>query len=319
MLLPDLAVGFDDGGRCGIVNAVEEPAAQDLDGFVFFRGVEQRGLAGRDALGLFHLIGDELVFIAIGIGGLAAFADRQRVDHHGVRRAFDRLEQCGEKGRELTARGLAVPCLELAQVDRQLVHQDQRRLAAEQFLDGCCARCSALLVAAAHPLIALPAGEGVGDLAPGRVGAQTRLEEAAVEGVGVLAIEGGDSDLRRREDGRVQELGRIGNAGHAFGGVGQRNQGMRFSAAVFGVQPEDRGDLIRTSGETQTDIAQQVLESAGRVRVREEFDRVEVFLRSVAAQHLGKVSREVRFGDRAPQDVLARRADVEDGRQGHGP
>lgn len=82
VLLPDLAVGFDDGGRCGIVNAVEEPAAQDLDGFVFFRGVEQRGLAGRDALGLFHLIGDELVFIAIGIGGLAAFADRQRVDHH---------------------------------------------------------------------------------------------------------------------------------------------------------------------------------------------------------------------------------------------
>ena len=100
-------------------------------------------------------------------------------------------------------------------------------------MDGCCARRSALLVAAADPLIALSACKGVGDLAPGCVGAQARLEEAAVEGVGVLAIEGSDSDLGCREDGRVQELGRIGNAGHAFGGVGQRNQCVRLSAAVL--------------------------------------------------------------------------------------
>ena len=94
---------------------------------------------------------------------------------------------------------------------------------------------------------------------------------------------------------------------------------MRLAAAVLGVQPEDRGHLIRTSGQTQTDIAQQVLESAGRVRVCEELDRVQVLLRGVAAQHLGKVSREVRLGDRTLQNVFARCADVEDGRQGHSP
>jgi hypothetical protein len=42
------------------------------------------------------------------------------------------------------------------------------------------------------------------------------------------------------------------------------------------------------------------------VGVREELDRVEVLCRGVAAQDLGKVSREVRLGDRALQNVLAR-------------
>ena len=204
MLLPELAIGFDDGGRCGIVDAVEEPAAEDLDRFVFLGRIEQRGFAGRDALGLFHLIGDKLVFIAVGVGGLAAFADREGIDHGGVRRAFDRLEQGGEEGRELTARGLAVPDLELAQVDRQLVHQDQRRLTAEELLDGCGARRPALFVAAAHTLVTRAAGKGVGDLAPGGVSTQAGLQWTAVQRVGVLAVEGGNADFSRRKDGGVQ-------------------------------------------------------------------------------------------------------------------
>jgi hypothetical protein len=40
----------------------------------------------------------------------------------------------------------------------------------------------------------------------------------------------------------------------------------------------------------RTGAGEQVLESEGRVRIREEPDRVEVLLGRVAAQNLGKVS-----------------------------
>lgn len=60
-------------------------------------------------------------------------------------------------GGELTARSLALPHLEPAQVDRQFVDKDERRLAAEQLLDGGGAGRTALLITAAYPLVALPA------------------------------------------------------------------------------------------------------------------------------------------------------------------
>jgi hypothetical protein len=132
-------------------------------------------------------------------------------------------------------------------------------------------------------------------------------------------VEGGDANLGRWKDAGVQKLGGVGDTSHAFDRVGQGDERMRLAAAVIGVQAEDGCDLIRAATESQAHIAQQILESAGRVGVREEFNRVEVLCRGVAAQDLGEVRREIRLGDRALQNVPAGGADVEDGRQGHSP
>jgi hypothetical protein len=68
-----------------LVDLPEQAAAQDLDGFVVLSWVQEGGLAGRDALGLGHLVGNELILVGIGIDAFAVLADGKRVNEGGAR------------------------------------------------------------------------------------------------------------------------------------------------------------------------------------------------------------------------------------------
>lgn len=94
----------------------------------------------------------------------------------------------------------------------------------------------------------------------------------------------------------------------------QGDECMRLATAVLGVEPKDGRQLMRTAAQTQTDIAQQVLETTGRMGVGEELDRVFVLLGSIAAQDLSQVGGEIRLGNGALANVLARLTKVEDRR-----
>ena len=57
---PQLAVGGDDLGRLGVVDMLEQAPPEHLHGLIFFRRIQERRLAGRDALDLRHPVRDEL-------------------------------------------------------------------------------------------------------------------------------------------------------------------------------------------------------------------------------------------------------------------
>ena len=234
---PQLAVGVDHRANAIVVDALEQAAAQHLRQFVVFGGVQQRGFAGGNALRLRHPVGHELVFLAVGVGGLAVAAKRQGVNQRCVGSALHGLEQGGEKGGELIAGALAA--LHLAQIHREFVQQNQRRLAAEQLLQGFGAWGHAFLVTVLHPLVARPSSQRVCDLAPRRMRQHAFLHRPAIGGVGVLAIECGDAHRAARQQRGIDELRHILHALHASRRVNQRDQAMRLAAAVRGVQAED--------------------------------------------------------------------------------
>ena len=93
-------------------------------------GLRSVGFARGHALRLRHPVADKLILLAVRIGGAAILADRQRVYQRRLGRTLHRLEQRGQKRRQLVAG--VVNALHLAQVDRQLVKQDQGRLATEK-------------------------------------------------------------------------------------------------------------------------------------------------------------------------------------------
>ena len=201
---PQLLVGVDHRGKRSAVDGLEQAPEQYLDGLVLFGGVEQGGLARGHALRLRHPVADELVLLAVGVGGAAILANRQGVDQRRVRRAFHRLEQRGQERGQLIAGG--VKALHLAQIDRQLVEQDQGRLSTEQLAQGFGTGRDALLVAPANPFVAGLAGERIGDLAPRRMGQNAVAHRSAVGGIRVLAVEPSHAHGPRRQQARVDEL-----------------------------------------------------------------------------------------------------------------
>ena len=206
------------GGLC-FVNGLEQAAAQDLDRLVVFGGIQQRRLACGHALGFRHAIGDELVLFVVGVARAAILADRQGIDQGGARSALNRLEQRGQEGGQLIAGAGKVAYL--AQINGQFVQQDQRRFAAEQFPQRFGTGRHVPFVADANPCVAVLAGKGVGDFAPGRMRQHAVAHGPAVGRVGVLAIKGGKAHFAARQQGGIDEFPDVGNALETSGGMSQ--------------------------------------------------------------------------------------------------
>ena len=187
MSVPALLVGLDNLFHAFFFNGLKEPSAEHADCLVLAGGIQEGGLASRDLLQLRHGVGDELVFVAVGVGGLMFFADGQRVHERRVWSALDRTEQAGQERRELTAR--VGDRVDGPEIDRQLVEENERRLVPEQLAECACSRCHVLFVAGADALESFPPGQSVGQLAPGSLRKHTFFQAASVRGIGVLAIE----------------------------------------------------------------------------------------------------------------------------------
>ena len=312
---PQLAVGVDDLGRPGFVDVLEQAPPKHLHGLVLFSRIQERRLACGDALDLGHSVRDELVFRRVGVGRAPVLADGERVDEGRVRRGLDRLEQRGEERRQLARR--VVEPANLPEIDRQLVEQDQRRLIAEQGTQRFRAGCYTLLVASAHSLVARLTREGVGDLAPRRVGQHPAAECSAIHGIGVLAVERGDTDGSDRQQPRIDELADVRHAGHPASGVCQCDQAVRLPAAVGRVEAEDRSDCVAGAAQAAAHVDQQVLQAPGRIGVGEERTGLPVVGARLAGQDLCEVGREVGVGYGAVEHVRPRTADVEDRRNRH--
>ena len=244
---PERAVPFDRGLDARSVDALEQAPAQHLDGLVLFGRIEQRGLARGHALRFAHLIGDELILLAVGVARPSVLADREGVDERGVRCAFDSLEQRGQECGELVPRIPHPP--DLSQVDRELVEEDERRLATEQLAQGLRPGRNARLVALAEPLVAIFARERTGDLAPRRVGQYAVAHGPAVGRIGVLAVEGGDAHsapaFKQQQQRRVDELGDVRHGPEPACGVREGDQAVGLAPAIGGIEAEDRSDPRR--------------------------------------------------------------------------
>ena len=229
MLAPQALIGGDWAGLL-LVNALEQPSAQHLRGFIVLGGVQQGGFAGGNAFRLRHPVGHELIFLAVGVAGLAIAANRQGVNQRGVGGTLHGLEKGSEEGGELIPGALGAP--HFAQIHRDFIQQNQRRLAAEQFAQGFGTGGHALLVAVLHPLVTRPARQRISDFAPRRVRQHLVAHRPAIGRVGVLAIERGDAHRTVRKQAGVEELGHIPYAVHALRGMDQRDQAMRLAPAV---------------------------------------------------------------------------------------
>src|SRR5690606_6160451 len=119
--------------RLLFIDRCEEPPAEHVDRFVVIRGIEQRRFAGRNALRFREPFGDLLVLVRVRVARLPVLADRESVDDRRVRRALDRLEERREERGELLpgTRRLA----DLAEIDRELVQEDERGASAEELAD----------------------------------------------------------------------------------------------------------------------------------------------------------------------------------------
>ncbi len=117
---------------------------------------------------------------------------RQCEDDHRVGCALHGLEQRGQKRRQLIA---GVPeTADLAQIDRQLVEQDERRLSPEQHPYRLRAGSGLGLIAYAYTLIACLAAQRGGNLAPRSEREMPSFHPAAVCRVRILAIEGSNAN-----------------------------------------------------------------------------------------------------------------------------
>ena len=313
---PQAPVGVDHGRDLRLVDLLEQAPAQDLDRLVLLGRIEQGRLARRHALRLRHPVGDELALLAVGIGSPAVLADRQRIDQRRIRRALHRLEQRGQEGGELVAG--AVEAAYLAQIHRELVEQDEDRLAAEELPQGPGAGRHLALVARAHPFVAFPPGEGVCHLAPGRMSQHAFAHRPSVGRIGVLPVEGRDAHGSGRYQRRLDELRGVRDALHPARRVHQRDQPVGLAPAVGGVEAEDRGGLAACAGEAPAHVGEQVPKSPGRVGMGEEAHGVQVLRSAPARDDLRQVRREVGLRDRSPEDVVARTRGLEDRRDGHG-
>ena len=318
---PDLLVGLHHLLHPAAVDRFEEAPCQHLHRFVFAGGGEGRDLPSRDRLQLSEDPIDPLVLLPISIHGLAALAQGQGEHQHRLGGGAHRLDQVGEEGSELLSGLAGSGTLDLAQVDRKLIDQDQHRPLADQLPQGFSARRGCPKpVAIADALVARRASQLHRQLPPGREGEYVGLHPPAVHRVGVLPVEGRDRDLLAGQAGWIDEL-RQDRSGDLIGGredVVQADQGVRLAAAIAGVEPQDAAQLAAGAGEPVHHRQKQVAQAPGGVRVREEQGRVLVELRRRALQHLAEVRREVLVSDPPFQHVGPGPAELVDGGRAHG-
>ena len=312
---PQPPIGVDRDLRLPPVDPPEQAPAQDPDRLVLLGRIEQRRLARRHALRLRHPVGDEPVLLAVRIAGPAVLADREGVDQRHVRCALHRLEQRGQERGQLVA-GI-VEAAHLAQIHRDLVEQDQGRFAAEQFPQGPGTRRHTVLVARAHPPVALPPGKGVGDLAPRGERQHAVAHIPPVGGIGVLTVEGRDANRPPRHQRGVHELTDVRDTPHPARRMHECDQPVGLAPAVGGVETEDRGGLPARAGQAPSHVGEQVPEAPRRIRPGEEAHGVGVIRPAAPRDHLRKIRREVGVGDPTPEDILPRFRGLEDRRDRH--
>lgn len=159
---------------------------------------------------------------------------------HGGRWADERGKLLG---------GVREGAFDLAEVDGDLVEEDQRRLAAEEFTDRIGARCDVPFIALADALVAVAPSEAVGHLVPERMGEKAEFKGQSVGGVGVFAVECRDADGARRENCRINKVQNVGNTLHSANGVDEGDERVGFAAAVLCAQADDRGHFATLAGE----------------------------------------------------------------------
>ena len=255
------------------------------------------------------------ILVAVRIGGAAILADRQRVYQRRLGLTLHRLEQRRQKRRQLVAG--VVYALHLAQVDRQLVKQNQGRLATEKLAQRFGSGGDTAFVAVMDPLVAGPAGKRIGDLAPGGVRQNAVTHCAPVGGIRVLAVERGHPHRALRQQTGIDELADGAHILRTAHGVHQGDQGVGLTAPVGRVEPEDRRCLAACAAEPAAYVGEQVLQAARRPRAGEEAGWFGVLLAGVSANDLRQVGREVRVRDTPGEDVGPRAAGFEYGWNRH--
>ena len=192
----------------------------------------------------------------------------------------------------------------LAEINGKFVQQNDARLPAEQFRQGFRAGRGVALVALAHALVTGLAGERASEFAPRRVGENAVVHAAPVGRIGVLTVERGDADFGLGDELRVHELGDIGDALHAIGGVGQRNEAVGFTAAVAGIQPEDAGGGAGIAGDSRQDVGEQVFKPLRWVGIGKKPCGNRVVGRCRATNDSGEVGGKIREINRAFEHVF---------------
>ena len=124
-----------------------------------------------------------------------------------------------------------------AQVNRQLVEQDQRRIIAEKLSQGPCPWRNAAFIALTHPRIPILSGKRISDLPPGGVRKKAFFHRPAIGRIRVLTVEGGDADAALRQKGGIDKIRNARHTLHAACGMAQCDQTMGLAAPVGGVEP----------------------------------------------------------------------------------
>ena len=95
------------------------------------------------------------------------------------------------------------------------------------------------------------------------------------------------------------------------------DQPVGLAATVGGVEPEDRRGLATGAAQPTTHVGEQVPQAARGVGVGEKTGWVAVFRAGAAGDDLREVGREIGLGNAAGQDIRARPAGLEYGRNRH--
>ena len=88
---------------------------------------------------------------------------------------------------------------------------------------------------------------------------------------------------------------------------------MRLTAAIAGIEAEDRGDRAGSPAEAGADVSQKVLEPSGRVSVRKEELRIAVCSGfSASSEDMRQIGGEIGIARCPVQNVRSRLAEVKD-------
>ena len=213
------------------------------------------------------------------------------------------LEQRGQECCQLIAGVLEL--LHLAQVNRQLVEQNQCRLTTEQLAQGLGTRSDAAFVALAHPRIPILASKCISDLTPGGVSEKTCFHPPPIGRICVLAVEGRDTDVALRQKGGIDKLRDTRHTLHAACGMAQRDQPVGFTAAVGGVEPENRRDFTTRTHQPPAHVGEQVLKAPRGIGVGEETGRIKIFDIAHPDDDLSQVRRKVGLRNRSLENIRA--------------
>ena len=109
-----------------------------------------------------------------------------------------------------------------------------------------------------------------------------------------------------RQKGGIDKLRDTRHTLHAPGGMAQRDQPVGFTAAVGGVEPENRRDFTTRTAQPSAHIGEQVPEAPRGIGVGEETCRVKIFDIAHPDDDLSQVRRKVGLGNRSLENIRAR-------------